>query len=764
MHCGTYQILGAQARSFRDLGLLCARSIMMDIEEDVDLDAMADMEDEYMREAELERLQQEAEIAMESRFDGGQLKPYFEDLSSGAALLSRPPQCSGGEPVLCCSGQEARISATSQCSSGIDLVAVEGGLQTQRSDSVGPTCSSMSPPKPDHMRCGGAPCTPPPRIRAAAPVTPPKEAIREGGAADAAASVHSQMSVVLPVSAEPASCAAASSSDRQDNEPAALSSAVKRRRIVGKGGNVASVPEPIATASQAPTVTMPEGLFDFPKYVESIEWPAASFWEDMKPAQQYWYVRDKVLATWIRMSADKQVEAPAQDSEVKHSGGWRNRWKDRRAQFNQLSSEHTKMLMRCLLEVSTAPAYVVGSLARHVQDSEQCLKKMQSALWTWVSREWQLPPAASKNRDVATAVAVARKVGWVERKFRRFVEFVKEQANRLEGVDWAAACEICKTTLKEEGVAVVHLHMYLRHRTHKVRYPLPAELVFEQVRPHCSATPQLGTHRVKPTLAWGGYFYCCIEKIGQVHTESNKEPFRDFPVQGNWIMSLLQAEKICVSTAKCLAFRVAHGVTRLLADLRVVEEQIEKQVIEAAQQRAARCLATSKVPFRQVAEVSAWVTDFDVVKSRYQFLVLEGPSGVGKTEFARSLCRKGRTVYEVNCAAGGEPDLRGFRFQEHGLILLDEIEADAVAAQRKLFQASTAAVQLGTSPTNIHVYTVYVHGVMIVCCSNNWTASLERLSADDANWIRKNSVYYHVTEPLFDTTSVEPSATKLVWL
>ena len=106
-------------------------------------------------------------------------------------------------------------------------------------------------------------------------------------------------------------------------------------------------------------------------------------------------------------------------------------------------------------------------------------------------------------------------------------------------------------------------------------------------------------------------------------------------------------------------------------------------------------------------------------------------------------------MYEVNCAAGGEPDLRGYRFGRDGLILLDEVEAEAIARQRKLFQAGTSLVQLGTSPTNIHVYTVFVHRVRIVCASNNWKSSLERLSADDRAWIVKNSVYVHCDAPLW---------------
>ena len=52
---------------------------MMDIEEDIDLDYMAQQEEELMREAELENLQREAEFAFEHRVVEDELRPYFYD-------------------------------------------------------------------------------------------------------------------------------------------------------------------------------------------------------------------------------------------------------------------------------------------------------------------------------------------------------------------------------------------------------------------------------------------------------------------------------------------------------------------------------------------------------------------------------------------------------------------------------------------------------------------------------------------------------------
>ena len=198
-------------------------------------------------------------------------------------------------------------------------------------------------------------------------------------------------------------------------------------------------------------------------------------------------------------------------------------------------------------------------------------------------------------------------------------------------------------------------------------------MVFEDVRPHIAFAPSLGNHRGKASTNWGGYFYLTVVKVGQVYTASNKLPFRDFPVQPQWVMSLLQAQKITAQQARDLAHQVGHGVTRLLADLVHVEQHGELAAIQAAQQEADRVLSRRRRPFQSPPQVLGWLRTFDEVEERYKFLVLEGPTRVGKTAYARSLCPAGQSVYEENCAAGGQPDLRGYHFRKHGPILLDEI-------------------------------------------------------------------------------------------
>ena len=47
-------------------------------------------------------------------------------------------------------------------------------------------------------------------------------------------------------------------------------------------------------------------------------------------------------------------------------------------------------------------------------------------------------------------------------------------------------------------------------------------------------------------------------------------------------------------------------------------------------------------------KVQTFMSQFDVAQHRYKFLVLSGPSRVGKTAFARTLCEAGKETLEIN--------------------------------------------------------------------------------------------------------------------
>ena len=74
--------------------------------------------------------------------------------------------------------------------------------------------------------------------------------------------------------------------------------------------------------------------------------------------------------------------------------------------------------------------------------------------------------------------------------------------------------------------------------------------------------------------------------------------------------------------------------------------------------RAQKALVESAHDWKEFKEVKlSWEQFSGRALHRYKFLVLAGPSRLGKTVFARSLSQTPERLLEVNCAAGKEPDL-----------------------------------------------------------------------------------------------------------
>ena len=189
--------------------------------------------------------------------------------------------------------------------------------------------------------------------------------------------------------------------------------------------------------------------------------------------------------------------------------------------------------------------------------------------------------------------------------------------------------------------------------------------------------------------------------------------------------------------------------SRHVKELEAHKAHLEEELVRQAREDAERLLQSQLKPSKRYPEVDAFMKQFEKPIHRYKFLVLQGPSQVGKTAFARSLCDEGFETLEINCASGAEPDLRAYRLSKHAVILLDEIIPQQVVSQRKVFQAQSAPVQLGCSATNMYAYEIYVWRKKFVLASNNWDSSLSQLSAADQDWIRANSIVLRVTEPMW---------------
>ena len=246
-------------------------------------------------------------------------------------------------------------------------------------------------------------------------------------------------------------------------------------------------------------------------------------------------------------------------------------------------------------------------------------------------------------------------------------------------------------------------------------------------------------------------YYLLCPKIGKVFSDSNKRHFKDFPVSGEWIFSMLQSMKMETEDARKELVLVGKGLCMKMTDLEKLVQVRREQKIWARIDAVQKKIAEGSLAFKNYPVVDAWKEQATKpYQRRKQFLVLEGPSGVGKTEFVRGLFGAD-ALLELNCAnCSAVPDLRTFNYDLHKVLLFDEAPLTMVLKNRKLFQAPCCLLDLGHSPTGRDVYRIWLNDAVLVIASNRWTEELEAVESEsDRAWIKANQVWVFVKESMF---------------
>lgn len=276
----------------------------------------------------------------------------------------------------------------------------------------------------------------------------------------------------------------------------------------------------------------------------------------------------------------------------------------------------------------------------------------------------------------------------------------------------------------------------------------PAAFRFGGSTPHRAA--HLGVFTARHLAGNAGLYYLTAPKRGKVHSRSSKAPHTGFGVSPDWVFSLVSGHKMDIQDGRTELIACGKGLVRRLADLDRLEHARREVRLSVRIEEIQRAQEASALDFRRMPQVEDWLAEASrPMQRRKRFLVLEGPSGVGKTEFTRSLRGPSRTL-ELNCAGCRFPDLRSFDPEVHQLILFDEGLPEMVSAHRKLFQCPPVQVDLGHSPTGQSVYKVFLNDSVLVICSNGWREAVAALpNPADRDWIRANQVLVVVESKLF---------------
>lgn len=361
--------------------------------------------------------------------------------------------------------------------------------------------------------------------------------------------------------------------------------------------------------------------------------------------------------------------------------------------------------------------------------------------------------AARSIDDVAVAVQNMEPIRFMEREVQGLVEVLL--GDRVISA-WAWSLELSpqsvqKAFRKEREDIRFHVHLFLRPCGFSIS---PHMLVLNTSRPHLAKTllNRLGILKSRSQVAfWHACFYTAAKKIGSIQRKSSVEMFDDYVVLEGWVWNLVQMDKMHYDEAKKLFVRLGRNCAVHVSSLDMARRQ--RQILTAMEEQRADMLRlqAQQHPFKVLPEVERWKALFQRDATRYPFLILDGPSCVGKTRYIHSLVDVDACFY-ADCSNDQLPDLRSFNRGQHKLILLDEMGPLTAITLKKLLQSGLDVVTLGTSPTQQFAYVVYVHKIMICITSNNWVRDLKQLPPNDREWLAMNSHFLEVSEPLW----VEP--------
>ena len=131
----------------------------------------------------------------------------------------------------------------------------------------------------------------------------------------------------------------------------------------------------------------------------------------------------------------------------------------------------------------------------------------------------------------------------------------------------------------------------------------------------------------------------------------------------------------------------------------------------------AKALLAQKMPYRYPAVIWAWVQHYQVLRDRYEFLIVEGTSKKGKSKAIQALF-EAPFIHseEVNWSKG-----IGYDDEVHDAILFDDIRGffKHILSHKTTFQANNELHSVQVTPSQMYTRDVYLHQKPLVVLWNN---------------------------------------------
>ena len=535
----------------------------------------------------------------------------------------------------------------------------------------------------------------------------------------------------------------------------------KRRRIRGKSAPIAGydVLPPAPVAAGGADDEAGEGPDLLPHQIPSVggrfvpQWPPLDAFFGWAAQKQYHCLCGIVRSFYIHTILNSTDDpSPQRQDQIAA------RVVALRGSFSRLSADERSTLAHSCSASCNPPRWLVTHLENLFvkrRGRPMCLKRARTKqilctfIGPWTLRDGDGAPREFPDMSMDDAEAVVKACPDMQALWDKFKTWCTSIKTTTLATDFACCLEICPEVFSQTKTIKLNLHCFLKGDSWLIQED---RLAFGGISCYKSAALS-GLPLGRARNSFVGFLYCSLDvKVGTVWTFSTKRPFKDFQVRPDWLASLAACGKLKYRDARQLVNRCISGSQRVIRDLDGCQEQLEADLIAEDMAMVRRHCQVADKPWRQIPVVLEWSRQYELVQSRYRFLVLEGASCMGKTKFARSLLRPGHApdqILEVTCTAGQEPNIRSFDYSWHKLIIYDEISPATVAGSRRIFQAAEGWVDVSCSATNMWSKKKCVWRVPMICCTNLWSSLLSTLPKADADWVIANQMYVHVDAPLW---------------
>jgi hypothetical protein len=333
----------------------------------------------------------------------------------------------------------------------------------------------------------------------------------------------------------------------------------------------------------------------------------------------------------------------------------------------------------------------------------------------------------------------------VQADWDAFVSFCEGKANVTNATELTMSLEM---STHSETPGRYHVHAVwstLRgkpapeERQPRLNFGKMSSWRFQGKTPHVAINTKQGGRNMHKQVN-RGHAYLQIRKRGKVFSSTNWPKGSSFVCDAQWVLQWWQLEKIGDDAAEREVVENKHRVEATLKQLWFHAEKVKQMELKEERLKVKALLSKEMKQYKKFPKVNKWKAQYMPAqygkRMRFKFLVLVGPSSLGKTAFAMHLYGVASTYY-TNCQNVSEPNLSGFQRGVHSAIVVDEAGPELVVKNKAIFQCNAEGVSLQESRCQQSAIWRFLYFVPLIVCTNSW--ELDGLPDADSDWLNSNS-------------------------